>query len=182
MNSLAGRELALGFLLSVFVISQGCSHKIRVTPVPPLVSSTPIPQSVLVQVPSLAIEGSDHMPGITLLDWPAKNLRSALMDYAKQRQTFDTVSDEQGDLTLSVRAWLWMRSRENYRYIIHLESDLGPTGKPPTKSYVVEKEAVGSYVRWVTASDQAPIGEAVQAALDDLFLQIEEDATLFGRR
>jgi hypothetical protein len=104
------------------------------------------------------------------------------MDYAKQRQTFDTVSDEQGDLTLTVRAWLWMRSRENYRYIIHLESDLGPTGKPPIKSYVVEKEAVGSYVRWVTASDQAPIGEAVQAALDDLFLQIEEDATLFGRR
>jgi hypothetical protein len=47
---------------------------------------------------------------------------------------------------------------------------------------VVEKEAVGSRVRWVTASDQDPITEAVQAALDDLFLQIEEDATLYGRQ
>jgi hypothetical protein len=181
VSHLAGKELALGFCLSV-VISLGCSHKIRATPVPPFVSSTPIPQSVRVQVPFLAVEGADHMPGITLLDWPVKNLRSALMDYVKQRQTFATVSDEQGDLTLTVRAWLWMRSRGTYRYIVHLESDLGPTGKPPIKSYVVEKEAVGSSVRWDTASDQAPIGEAVQAALDDLFLQIEEDATLFERK
>jgi hypothetical protein len=122
------------------------------------------------------------MPGITLLDWPAKNLRSALIDYAKQRHTFDAVSDEQGELTLTVRAWLWMRSRGDYRYIVHFESDLGPSGKPPIKSYVVQKEAVGSRVRWVTDSDQVPIGAAVQAVLDDLFLQIEEDATLYGRK
>ena len=122
------------------------------------------------------------MPGIILLDWPAKNLRSALIDYAKQRHTFDAVSDEQGELTLTVRAWLWMRSRGDYRYIVHFESDLGPSDKPPIKSYVVQKEAVGSRVRWVTDSDQIPIASAVQAALDDLFLQIEEDATLYGRK
>jgi hypothetical protein len=63
-----------------------------------------------------------------------------------------------------------------------LEADLGPTGKSPTKSYVVQKETVGSRVRWVTASDQEPIAAAVQAALDDLFAQIEEDAALYGRR
>jgi len=73
---------------------------------------------------------------------------------------------------------LWVRSREAYRYTVHLESELGPTGKLPVKSYVVEKEAVGSHVRWMTASDQDPIGTAVQAALDDLFMQIEEDAGL----
>ena len=75
-----------------------------------------------------------------------------------------------------------MRSREDYRYIVHLESELGPTGKPAVKSYVAQKEAVGSRVRWVTASDQDPIGAAVQAALDDLFMQIEEDAALYGKK
>jgi len=50
------------------------------------------------------------------------------------------------------------------------------------KSYVVQKEAVGSRVRWVTASDQDPIGAAVQAALDDLFMQIEEDAGLYRKK
>ena len=122
------------------------------------------------------------MPGIAMLEWPAKNFRSALIDYVRQRHTFSAVSDEQGSLTLTVKPWLWMRSRGEYRYIVHLESDLGPTDKPPIKTYVVRKEAVGSRVRWGTASDQEPIAEAVQAALDDLFLQIEEDAALYGRK
>jgi hypothetical protein len=175
-------DVTRSFFLVFLLLALGCSHNIHVTPVPPIVSSSPIEQSVRVQVPFLAIEGADHMPGITLLDWPAKNLRSALIDYATKRRTFGSVGEHQGDLTLIVRAWLWMRSRGDYRYIVHLESDLGPTSQPPVKSYVVEKEAVGSRVRWVTASDQVPIGEAVQAALDDLFLQIEEDATLYARK
>jgi hypothetical protein len=41
---------------------------------------------------------------------------------------------------------------------------------------------MGSRVRWITASDQDPIAAAVQAALDDLFAQIEEDAALYGKR
>jgi hypothetical protein len=41
---------------------------------------------------------------------------------------------------------------------------------------------VGSRVRWVPASDEDPIAASVQAALDDLFLQIEEDAALYGKR
>ena len=186
MNLFDGSDRALIVLLGFFVLFvlslEGCSHKIHVAPVSPIVSSTPIDQSLRVQVPFLALEGADHMPGVALLDWPAKNLRSALIDYVQQRHTFRSVSEEQGDLTLTLRAWLWMRSREEYRYIVHFESDLGPTGKPAIKSYVVQKEAVGSRVRWVTASDQVPIAEAVQAALDDLFLQIEEDATLYGRK
>jgi hypothetical protein len=182
VNVLNGCDVTRSFLLVFLLLAPGCAHNIDVTPVPPMVSSTPINQSVRVQVPFLAIEGADHMPGIPLLDWPAKNLRSALIDYAKQRHTFSSVSEDQGYLTLTVRSWLWMRSRGEYRYIVHLESELGPTSQPPIKSYVTEKEAVGSRVRWVTASDEVPIGEAVQAALDDLFLQIEEDATLYGKK
>jgi hypothetical protein len=34
----------------------------------------------------------------------------------------------------------------------------------------------------VTASDQNPISAAVQAALDDLFMQIEENAGLYGKK
>jgi hypothetical protein len=44
---------------------------------------------------------------------------------------------------------------------------------------VVQKEAVGSTVRWVTTSDQNPIREVVQAAFDDLFGQIEADHALY---
>ena len=122
------------------------------------------------------------MPGVAMLDWPASDLRQATIEYARQRGTFRTVADDQGALTLTVRAWLWVRSREAYRYTVHLESDLGPTGKPPIKSYVVQKEMAGRRIRWVTASDQDPIAAAVQLALDDLFLQIEEDAALYGKR
>jgi hypothetical protein len=130
-------------------------------------------------VPFLALEGADHMPGITLLDWPAQDLRSATINYIQSRQLFASVSDKPADLSLTIKAWLTMRSRGNYRYSLHLESALSPSGKLPIKSYLVEKEAIGSSVRWITASDQTPIAEAVQAALDDLLLQIEADHLLY---
>lgn len=122
------------------------------------------------------------MPGITLLDWPVKDLRTAIVDYTGQRRTFASVSEDHGALTLTIKAWLFMRSRGDYRYIVRFESDLGPSGQSPVKSYLAQREAVGSEVRWVTASDQKPIADAVQAALDDLFLQIEEDASLYGTK
>jgi hypothetical protein len=119
------------------------------------------------------------MPGIALFDWPAQDLRSAAIDYIQSRQSFASVSDKPADLTLTIKAWLTMRSRGNYRYSLRLESALGPSAKLPTKSYLVVKEAVGSSVRWVTSSDQTPIAEAVQAALDDLLSQIEADYLLY---
>src|SRR5262249_27073441 len=120
-----------------------------------------------------------HRPGIILLDWPAQDLRTATIEYIHARQTFASVSDKPADLTLTVKAWLAMRSQDNYYYLLHLESALGPSGKPPVKSYLAEKETVGSNVRWITASDQTPIAEAVQAALDDLLSQIEADHLLY---
>ena len=62
-----------------------------------------------------------------------------------------------------------------------LESALGPSENPPIKSYLAEKETVGSNIRWVTASDQSPIAKAVQAALDDLLMQIEADHLLYRK-
>lgn len=119
------------------------------------------------------------MSGITLLEWPAQDLRTAAIDYIQARQTFASVGDKPADLTLTVKAWVTMRSRSNYHYSLRLESALGSSEKPPIKSYLVEKEAVGSSVRWITASDQTPIAEAVQAALDDLLSQIEADHLLY---
>ena len=119
------------------------------------------------------------MPGITLLEWPAQDLRAAAIDYIQARQTFASVGDKPADLTLTVKAWLTMRSRSNYHYSLRLESALGSSEKPPIKSYLVEKETVGSSVRWITSSDQSPIAEAVQAALDDLLTQIEADHLLY---
>ena len=122
------------------------------------------------------------MPGVSLLEWPAADLRQAIVDYARQRSLFRAVDNDQGSLTLTVRAWLYVRSRNEYRYTVLLESDLGLTEKPPIKSYVTRKETVGSRIRWDTASDQDPIAAAVQAALDDLFMQIEEDAALYQKK
>ena len=121
------------------------------------------------------------MPGIALFEWPAQDLRSAAIDYIQSRQTFAAEGDKPADLTLTVKSWLTMRSRGNYQYSLRLESDLGPPEKPPIKSYLVEKETVGSRVRWITASDQTPIAEAVQAALDDLLTQIEADHLLYRK-
>ena len=121
------------------------------------------------------------MPGIALLEWPAQDLRSAAIDYIRSRQTFASVGDKPADLTLTVKAWLTMRSRGHYRYSLRLESALGPSDNPPIKSYLVEKETVGSSVRWITASDQIPVAAAVQAALDDLLTQIEADHRLYRK-
>jgi hypothetical protein len=130
-------------------------------------------------VPFLAVEGADHMPGIPLLDWPVQDLRAAAINYIQSHQSFASVGDTPADLTLTIKAWLTMRSSSHYHYSLRLESGLGPSGKLPTKSYLVKKDAVGSSVRWVTASDQTPIAEVVQAALDDLIAQIEADYLLY---
>jgi hypothetical protein len=171
-------RIFLGWLL---LLSWGCVHQIHVSAAPTAVSPVTIAQSLRVYVPSLALEGADHRRGITLLEWPAEDLRSAVTDYIRSRQTFTSVSDRPADLTLTVKGWLTMRSRGNYHYSLRLESTLGPSEKPPIKSYLVEKEMVGSSVRWITASDQSPIAEAVQTALDDLLTQIEADHLLYQK-
>lgn len=173
----SSRILLSGFLL----LSWGCVHRIHVTPTPPTVSPNPISQSLEVIVPFLAVEGADRRPGIALLDWPARDLRAAVIDYIQLRRTFISVGDKPADLTLIVNAWLTMRSRGNYRYALRLESTLSPSGNQPIRSYLVEKETAGSSVRWVTASDQSPIAETVQAALDDLLTQIEADHFLYQK-
>lgn len=119
------------------------------------------------------------MPGIALLQWPDKDLRAAAIGYIQQRRTFASAGDSPSDLTLTMKAWLTMLSRSEYRYILRLETDISPGGKPALKSYVVQKESAGSNVRWVTASDQTPIAQVVQAAFDDLFTQIETDHALY---
>src|SRR4029077_7266593 len=124
------------FFSGLLLLSWGCVHRIHVSPVPPTVSPTAIAQSVQVVVPFLALEGADHRPGIILLEWPAQDLRTAAIDYIHARQTFASVGEQPADLTLIVKAWLMMRSQDNYYYRVHLESALGPSGKPPVKSYL----------------------------------------------
>ena len=162
----------------LLLFNWGCVHRIHVTPTPPAVSQASIEKSLQVVVPFLAVEGADHRQGITLLDWPTQDLRSAAIHYIQSRQSFTSVGDKPAELTLTIKAWLTMRSSDNYRYRLRLESALGRTEQLPTKSYLVEKEAVGSSIRWITASDQIPIAEAAQAALDDLLTQIEADRLL----
>jgi len=165
-------SLLLGGLL---LFSSGCVHRVHVTPAPPAVSSASHTQSIQVLVPFLAIEGADHMPGIPLFEWPAQDLRNAAIDYIRSRHSFSSVGEEPADQTLIIKAWLTLRSRGRYHYRLRLEAAIGPQEKPPLASYMIEKEAIGSRVRWFTSSDQAPIAEAVQAAMDELLTRIETD-------
>lgn len=163
------------------LLCNGCVHRIHVAPAPSVVVDHPIPHTAQVVVPFLSIEGADHMPGIPVFEWPAKDFRAATIAYIQTRQTFTSAGQEPGALTLTIKAWLTMRSRGTYRYAIRLESELGLPGKPATKSYVSEQEEEGSRIRWTTASDQDPIARAVQGALDQLLTQIEADAPLYRR-
>ncbi|MDP9132706.1 MAG: hypothetical protein M3M98_06170 [Nitrospirota bacterium] len=118
------------------------------------------------------------MPGIPLLEWPVKELRQTTIDYFTQRQTFTAIGTEVADMRLVVKAWLTLRAPDRYLYRIHLESDLSFSGHVPLKTYAADGEALGSSVRWITASDQEPIGEATAQALRGLAIQIEQDRDL----
>jgi hypothetical protein len=118
------------------------------------------------------------MPGITLLEWPHRDLSHAFIQYVQQRETFSSVSTNPADLMLNVTTKLSMKSRERYRYRIQLEAEIREPSNP-IKTYLVEHEVAGSFVRWVTASDRDPIEAALQLALDDLFTQIETDRLLY---
>jgi hypothetical protein len=153
-------------------------HKIHVAPEPDKVASQSIPFSLKVEVPWFEMEGADHLPGITLLEWKWQDFRQAVIDYIAKRQTFHSVGKDPGNLTLSIKSKLAMRYRERYIYHLRLDATLGSSKDPAGGTYVAEGEGQGSTVRWVTASDQNPINEAVRLALDDLLAKIEADRDL----
>lgn len=160
------------WMLSLFT---GCVHRIHVSPVPDTTTSHPLPFDVSVDVPFVALEGPDHMPGIVLLEWPPEDLRDGTISYIQKRGTFASVGSDGGTIILTVKTWLTLRAPDHYVYHLHLEADLGKRNEPPMGSYVASSQATGSTVRWVTASDREPIQSAVNQALDSLLSQIEAD-------
>jgi len=79
----SSRVLFSGLLL----LSWGCVHRIHVTPAPPAVSPATIAELLQVIVPFLAMEGADHMRGISLLEWWVQDLWTAESDYINSRKT-----------------------------------------------------------------------------------------------
>jgi hypothetical protein len=156
----------------------GCTHRIDVHPLPSHPASTSIPRSLQVAEGGLTIQGADHMPGITLLEWTPRNFSQAVLHYIRQRGTFTSVSEDSADLVMKPTARLSMVSRGPYVYHIRLHAEVG-TAADPIKSYDVERSAIGSSVRWVTASDRDPIEAALQFALEDLLTNIEADRLLY---
>ena len=167
------------FLLALCLVSTGCVHRIHVTPVPTRVPSDTIPRDLHVTLSPIALEGPDHRPGITFLDWSHQDLTEGILDYLRQRGTFASVSPESGDLSLHVAVKLALSSRRGlYHYRIILQADMREVSQL-IKSYLTEQTAVGSSVRWVTASDRHPIETALQLALEDLMGKIEADRLLY---
>lgn len=124
------------FFILLATILMGCQHTIHVNPLPSEPTSTKIPRSVQLIVGPLSIEGADHMPGITLLKWPHRDLNQALIQYIQQRDTFASVSATPADLTLVIATKLSMTSRERYHYAVTLQAETRETTRS-IKAYVV---------------------------------------------
>jgi hypothetical protein len=165
-------------LLWAILSITGCVHTIHVNPLPSSPTSQPIPLSAQVVTRRVALSGADHMPGINQLRWPQADIRHALEEYVKRRETFAAVTTAPADLLLEIGPELSLKSRDRYWYRIRLQVDIKASGRL-IKSYVADHEIEGSVVRWVTASDRVPIEAALQRALDDVFTQIETDRALF---
>jgi hypothetical protein len=147
--------------------------------VPTSIPSNTILRSLQVTLSPIALEGPDHRPGITFLDWPHRDLTQGILDYLRQRGTFSSVSQESGDLSLHVAAKLALSSRRGlYHYRVILQAEMHDASQL-IKSYLVEQTAAGSPVRWMTVSDRRPIETALQSALEDLSGKIEADRLLY---
>jgi hypothetical protein len=169
-------------LLPLCVACAGCVHRIQVAPLPTSPSSNTIPRSLQTIVKPISLEGADHRPGITLLEWSHRDLSQAILDYLQQRGTFTSVSPNPADLTLRMVTKLSLTSRQGlYHYRIELQAEMNEADRL-VKSYLVEQTAVGSSARWVTASDRTPIATAFQSALDVLMNQIEADRAFYINR
>ena len=117
-----------------------------------------------------------------MLEWPHLDLKQAVLQYLQQRGAFASISPDPADLTLRVSTKLALTSRSGlYRYRIVLHAEMSE-GVRFIKSYRTEQTAVGSSVRWVTASDRDPIEIALQAALGDLMGQVEGDRSIYISR
>lgn len=152
---------------------------ITVHPFPTHPANATIPRSLRVVLSGLTIQGADHQPGITLLEWRPRTLTPALLHYIRERGTFTSVSTDSGELTLAIKTTLAMTSRAQYQYRIMLQAEMRQAPMSVVKTYLAEGSAPGSRVRWVTASDREPIEAALQYALDDLLSQIEADRPLY---
>ena len=166
-------------LLALCMTWAGCVHRIQVTPLSASASSITIPRTLQAVVSPISTEGPDHRPGIAMLEWPHLDLKQAVLQYLQQRGTFASVSPSPADLTLRVATKLALTSRSGlYHYRIVLQAEMSE-GARLIKSYRSEQTAVGSSVRWVTASDRDPIETALQSALEDLMRQVEADQPIY---
>ena len=173
------QAFAAGLCLLLLLLLSSCTHVIEVHPRPSQPTHTTIPRSLQLVLSSLTVQGADHMPGITLLEWRPRTLAPALIHYVRERGTFPSVASDSGDLTLAVTTKLALTSRAQYQYHITLQAEMRETPRGVIKTYLADRTVSGSTVRWVTASDREPIEAALQAALDDLLSQIEADRLLY---
>ena len=103
-----GISLWTGLLLLGLAALPGCMHRIEVHPAPVHPASSSIPRSLQVATGNLAIQGADHMPGISQLEWRPRDFTQAVQQYIRQRGTFLSVSGDSADLTMKLTAKLSM--------------------------------------------------------------------------
>jgi hypothetical protein len=184
------------YLLLVAGILTSCSQFVY-QPAPVVPTWSPLPFSAkvkLTQVEAYLVEpGSsmiadprieNHITKITTSSGLAKkDWEKSVVDYLAARKTFTYLStDSQTDLDLLMRLNIYIdpgtMSQFNHAYVARVDASLTNPRTGQTLTYLGLGKSAGEVSRGGTEDDQRPINLAVQAALDDLFGNIEKDSRL----
>ncbi|HEY6084416.1 MAG TPA: hypothetical protein VIU63_03425, partial [Nitrospira sp.] len=158
-------------------------------PTPVVPTKSPLPYSVkvkLTQIDSYIVEPGSTMladPSIenhvtrisTSLDNARKEWEKSVADYLAARKTFSYLSmDSQTDLDMALRLNIYIDPgvlfQFNHVYIAKVDAKvIDPTSQAVLSSYQGFGKSVGEVSRGGTEDDRAPVNQAVQASLNNLF-------------
>ncbi len=183
-------------LLLVALLSVACSHVVY-QPAPVIPTKSPLPFSAKVKITEVASYMVE--PGATMVADPRienrvtgtsgsvdpakKQWEKSIADYLVDRKTFTYVSlDSQADLDLTLRLNIYIDPgvlfKFNHVYVARIDASLVSPRSGQTIGYMGYGKAPGEVSRGGAADDRAPINQAVQGALNDLFEKIEQDPRL----
>ncbi len=152
----------------------GCfgTRHIDIKPHPASTQHSPIPLSVRMEVPF------DQNNGETSSITPISvDFKKAFLAYAKERGTFREVSDAGlEDLLLQVKSLFRLGTVPRFEYTFMITGILlRAKDGAPLGQYRAFQMAPGGDSRFSTEADRGPVNKAFNAAMDEIFEQIEGD-------
>jgi len=127
----------------------------------------------------------NHVTGkIPSLDRAKPQWEQAVLEYLAARKTFrQVVKEGPADLLMSLRVFIYVDPGDSFKfnhiYVAKVDGALwDPSHGRVLLEYIGKGKACGDVSRGGKADDREPINQAVRAALNDLFGQLERDRRL----